>query len=278
MRQKTVVFGASGRLGRMLQKAWRGKKGIIWQSRHAIAHENALQADFCDPTDALLHAASSAGAILNLAGLTRGTHEDLQLNTKLAIKALQFAKQNSIPRVILMSSAAVYGATREPADETAMLHPLSDYAKAKIEMEQAVNAWCADNPGIDVIVLRLGNVAGSDSLPLSSDTPISLDRFPSGKGPLRSYIGPMTLAEVLKKLCATKYSNQQPLTLNIAAPQPVYMQDLLNAADQDWHFTEAPETAVEAVVLSTQKLQSMIKLPGTTSQPEVIVDEWRAQQ
>jgi len=212
--------------------------------------------------------------------------ETLAQNTTIALAALNHARQLEIPSVFLMSSAAVYGAPKNsaPLVETATPAPVSGYGQSKLAMEQAVNVWRRANPDAptNVICLRVGNVAGADRLLLNTakssvTKPLRLDRFADGSNPQRSYIGPITLANVLATLCnSTKSGTQLPKLLNIAAPEAVFMANLLGAANSPWAVQAAPKGAIKSVCIDTSTLGAFHKFTARDSDPAEIIRQWRA--
>ncbi|SFJ79403.1 NAD-dependent epimerase/dehydratase family protein [Jannaschia pohangensis] len=253
-----AVTGSTGRIGRMLRTVWAGAD-VAWLRRG-------------DPLETGLRGRS---CVVGLAGVTRGDARALAANTSTACQTLRAAEAAKVKRVILFSSAAVYGRASGPLVETAAPTPVAPYGTAKAEMEENVARWCAAHPnGPEVTILRLGNVAGADALLSSLDkTPPGLDIFPDGRSPRRSYIGPRTLAEVLVRLAI--HPGPLPEILNVAAPGTVEMAALLRAAALSWTPMRAPPAAIPEVELDTRLLQSLLPLPPDASDPARIVAEWR---
>ena len=133
-----------------------------------------------------------------LAGAVRG---DLALNAQLTEACCAAAAQAGIGQVLLASSSAVYGVNGGlPCREDTPTHPVNDYGRAKLEAEAVADRWRAR--GLAITALRIGNVAGADALlgGMRPGEPTRIDRFADGGSPVRSYIGPVTLADVLAKL------------------------------------------------------------------------------
>ena len=261
-RPTVLVLGASGRLGRMLQKAWSDDPSfaVHWQSRSGDGGIDPLT-----NSKGLARLCSEADVVLNLAGPTGGDATVHEVHPRLARAILEAGGRH----VLLMSSAAVYGQQMGPLSENALLQPLSPYARAKVEMEKVSQ---------NATVLRLGNVAGADAL-LGGTTPgrpIFLDQFPDGRTPSRSYIGPDSFARVLRALCLCLIRGDDvPSPLNIAAPRPVQMGALLDAAGLSWRPRPVPPSASPEVWLDTTALQRMVPLASDADTPEQLVAEWR---
>ncbi|MFN4157027.1 MAG: NAD-dependent epimerase/dehydratase family protein [Gemmobacter sp.] len=268
-----LVLGGTGRIGSALRAVWPTFPGglrPVWQARDGRAgflHWPILGAN-C-PDDA------ASGVILCLAG---GRADELASNTDLARATLAAARAQGGCHVFLASSAAVY-APGLGLDEDAATRPPSAYGAAKLAMETAAQAM-ANQPGAPgLTILRIGNVAGCDAL-LGGWRPgreVTLDLVPGqAGGPLRSYIGPASLGAVLAALVARAVAGAVlPRLLNIAAPHPVRMADLLRAAGLPWHWGPPNPAVIPAVTLDTARLQALVPLPPEASLPETMVREWR---
>nr|WP_281356689.1 NAD(P)-dependent oxidoreductase [Sulfitobacter algicola] len=267
-------MGSSGKIGTFLRRVWAdAEMDICWQSRKPLDDLQSIQ--FCPVSDpsSLSLAAQDCDVILNLAGVTSGSKDQLRLNTDLAISALNAARTAGVNRVILISSAAVYGGSDDDVSEIARRQPVGAYGLAKCQMEDTVlNQLRPDDPFI--FLLRLGNVVGADSLPLINSGRVGLDQLPDGRGPLRSYIGPQTLADVIRQLIELNLDRlQSPMILNIAATPPVHMEDLLKAAQCDWHFQPAPKGAIPRLTMDTAELQKLVDIPADSAAPDVMIDQ-----
>jgi UDP-glucose 4-epimerase len=119
------------------------------------------------------------------------------------------------------------------------------------------------------------NVAGADALLLNAAVPEPhfIDRFASGGGPVRSYIGPGSLARVVLALAAAP---GLPPVLNVAAPAPVAMVDLARVAGGDWRWRPAPDGAVERLTLDCSALTRHVHFAPAESTATAMVAQWRA--
>jgi nucleoside-diphosphate-sugar epimerase len=195
---------------------------------------------------------------------------DLQDHGRLARTAIAAAAAHN-GRVLLASSAAVYGNQPGSLPETAALRPAAPYGQAKQEMEQIASDE-ADRLGVPLCLLRIGNIAGIDSILGGWKPGFQLDVLTDGHTPARSYIGPETLARVLGHLCITA---DLPRELNIATPGLTEMGALLDAADRPWTARPAPPGVIAAVHLDTTRLQQLVPLPSGASHPAQMVAEWQ---
>lgn len=276
-----LVVGATGKLGRFLRAAWGAHPPAafrpLWQSRRPVAGADWVA---WDPLSG--NPMPRADAVLMLAGVTAGPPAALALNTALAEAACAAAARVGAGRVFLASSLAVYGATNAgPATEATPPAPLRPYGQAKCTMESAAAAWRAEaGPGAPAVtVLRIGNVVGADALApaLASRRRVTLDRFPGGGGPVRSYIGPGSLAGVLARLTARAVAGAVlPEVLNLAAPGGVAMADLAGAAGLPVVWQPAPAGAIENAVMDVTRLMALAPLPPGASHPAAMLAELHA--
>ncbi|AHM03752.1 hypothetical protein roselon_01364 [Roseibacterium elongatum DSM 19469] len=216
-------------------------------------------------------------ATICLAGVTPGPGADLSLNTGLAEAALTAAHRAGIGRVLVASSSAVYGAgDGTPFSETARTDPVNAYGAAKLDMERACAPW--RDKGVEVCCLRIGNVAGADALLLNvarsaPDQPLVIDRFADGRGPVRSYIGARSMADVLLTLATTP--RDLPEVLNVAAPGHVWMEDLARAAGHPFDFRDAPPTAYQSITLACARLAALHDFAPDAADPAALVTQWK---
>jgi hypothetical protein len=106
---------------------------------------------------------------------------------------------------------------------------------------------------------------------------VALDPGPDGRGPVRSYIGPATLAAALARLAALAAAGTPlPPVLNLAAPVPVAMAALLDAAGIAWTPRPGPAQSPPRVVMDCRRLTALVRLPPQAGLPRTLVAEWRA--
>lgn len=225
----------------------------------------------------------TAGVVLNLAGITPGPGRDVGQNIALALAACTAAKQAGAQHAFIISSAAVYGpGTGTDLAEDAPLNPVNLYGHAKAAMESAVQQWQAAQTGTSpqITILRIGNILGLDAL-IGAANPaksVILDPVPNVPGgPVRSYIGPRSLAQVLARLCDLALQGTSlPTVINIAAAPPVAMATLLDAAGQLWHYGPPNPAVVARVVLATDRLHALVPLPSSAGLPATMIAEWQS--
>ncbi len=277
----TVILGASGRIGRVLRLCWpeiASQSGplaaplagaeIRWQSRNPLLQRPEVAAPaLLDPLKdpaGLVQLIAGAEAVLCLAGSIPGRGMDLADNTRLACAAVQAAARAAeisgapTARVLLSSSAAVYGNQPGLLSEDSPLSPANAYGAAKAEMEQQALAL-GQQLGVPVTALRIGNIAGLDAILGGWQPGFTLDQFADGRSPQRSYIGSVTLARVLAAL--VRQSDLPPL-LNLAQSGAIEMAALLRAAELEFAWRPAPASAISEVELDVTRLRQVLSEAG----------------
>ncbi|MFW8637290.1 NAD-dependent epimerase/dehydratase family protein [Cribrihabitans pelagius] len=278
-----AVLGATGRIGRLLQRQGAAGLDLRLQARAPQPGSPAPRSGWhifdplTDP-EALAGFAEGAQVLLCLAGPVPGRGgpgmQDMGAHIRLGEAAVRAAAAAGEPgaRVLLASSAAVYGSQPGLLDEAAPLAPANAYGAAKAEMEQRAQALGAAL-GVAVTSLRIGNVAGFDAILGGWRPGFRLDRFADGQSPRRSYIGPACLARVLAALLARP---GLPAVLNLAQPGAVEMAALLTAAGRGFSWQAAAPGAIPAVELDTARLQALLPGPLAPADPARMAAEWAA--
>jgi len=270
---RILVLGASGRIGSILRRCWPEGRGI-WQARPAPGRQDGAGWLIGDPLaepPLMDRLRGEVAAVLGLAGVTPTSlrpGDDMAANIDLGLATVRIGAGLGVP-VLLASSAAVYGAQGGLLAETTPPRPVSDYGRAKAAME-ARAADLGRDLGVPVTSLRIGNIAGADAILGGWRPGFTLDRFADGRTPRRSYIGPVTLARVLERLCLTP---DLPGLLNIAAPGMVEMGALLDTAGLAWVPRPAPDGAIAQVALDVTGLCGRLPLVPATAAG--LVAEWR---
>lgn len=268
---RTLIVGASGRVGSLLSRAWQlaGHTPIL-QHRGKGLPIDLPQIDWAPLSQPVPKGLDQFSAMIILAGAVPG-RGDLALNARLADACLQAADQAGISRVILASSSAVYGANGGGASrENTPLYPVNAYGQSKIAAEAVADIW--RGRGLRVTCLRIGNVAGADALLTNPARPLPLDQFSDAQGPVRSYIGPISMARALAVLLHLDL----PKVLNFAAPLPISMASLASAAGIAWGWQAAPSTAQQHVTLNCAALTKMVPFRPEESRAPEMVRQWQA--
>ncbi|MGH2619186.1 MAG: NAD-dependent epimerase/dehydratase family protein, partial [Anaerolineales bacterium] len=90
--------------------------------------------------------------------------ECYEVNLTGSLQVLDASREAGVKRVVLASSAAVYGDFFGPVSETTPPAPLSPYAASKLGMEQAAKLF-TDSFGLPTVCLRFFNVYGPRQAP-----------------------------------------------------------------------------------------------------------------
>ncbi|GAA3859961.1 NAD(P)-dependent oxidoreductase [Celeribacter arenosi] len=253
---------------------------MVWVVRRPDAEfdDTLVWPDLSDPAPLLEHVAKFGAfdVVFGFAGVSQNSDKSdptaMAQHVSLARNTVLAAKVAGIPRVLLASSSAVYGAGKGvPFREDDPLTPVNAYGASKRDMEHAVS-------GEDgVTCLRVGNVAGADMLltnALASDgAPLTLDIFPDGHGPRRSYIGPNNLARVLVGLASVP--SPLPKLLNVAAPNPVAMDSILDAAGIKWTSRPKSASGHQDIVLDCARIAQVVPSEISEVTAEGIVADWQ---
>lgn len=276
-RAPILLTGASGRVGHMVLRHWpRARVGVVPQYRRGAPRGGLLWVPATGPRALLEYQAQRATrfrALVMLSGVTPGEGRDVTQNRAIAEATLVGAQAAGINRVIVASSSAVYGAGEGFAEEDRCA-PANLYGAAKLDMEAACARW--RDRGLEVCALRIGNVAGADALLVNAARnagQITLDCFADGTGPLRSYIGPRSLAEALATLCLL--DGPLPQVLNIAAPVPITMAALAQEAGATIRSRPAPPTAHQRITLDCRRIAAFHPFAPAESVPSEMVRQWR---
>ena len=272
----TVVFGATGRLGRVVRRHWPAAWPVKWVSRSGAEQSEAL--DLTTVSAARLgDLLDGAEAVISLAGDvgSKRRSSDAPFEDHVVIAERLATAAKGVP-LFLPSSAAVYGPELAAGGLLSETLPLSARTSAYGAKKRDMESTAIDRavPG-SICCLRIGNVAGCDAALGGWRPGFTLDVFADGRSPLRSYIGPMLFAEVLAALVLQSASSSGagalPPVLNIAQPGAVEMAGLLKAAKRPFSTRPAPPDAIARVELDVRILTGLVQVPRADTR--MIVDD-----
>lgn len=151
---RALVTGANGFLGNHLVAA------LVREGHEAAAFGGDVRerADWARhaPADVLLHLA----AVSSVPAATRDPERAWAVNADGTLRALEWARAGGARRVVLVSTAHVYGKARySPIDEAHPLAPGSPYGASKLAAEALTLAY-GRTYGIEAVVVRPFNVYG----------------------------------------------------------------------------------------------------------------------
>ncbi len=151
-----VVVGSSGRLRQALVARLEGSPGV-----HAVT-----VVDGCD--DPRLDESLAGSDVLVDLERQSCPERDHEAQARGLIRLVEAAEQAGIAHVVVLSSAAVYGAWADnpvPLTEEMSLRPNpgADYALGKVEVERRWGAWAGDGHDRTLAILRPALVVGDDA-------------------------------------------------------------------------------------------------------------------
>jgi len=164
-----------------------------------------------------------------------------------SLNVLRLAQQAGVKRVVLASSAAVYGDTEGAIPEDAPKNPASPYAVSKLAMEETARLY-SRMYGLETVCLRFFNVYGpgqSPDSPYAAVIPQFIDDLEAGLGitilgdgqQTRDFIYVDDVAEAC--LLAMEHPDASGGTFNIAGGRSI---SILNLAEiLQGFYPEAPE-------------------------------------
>ena len=258
-----VVTGSAGRVGRALRSVWGDHVAgmpVVWSARNPGQSIDLMWNIGVEPAPPLPNRA----IFLHLAGQTRGSVEELAENRRSVAFLCEKAKDSEARYVFFMSSVAVYRPEPGLIAEDHRADPQNDYGRAKFAAEDAARIALPSG----LTVLRLGNLAGADTLLTSArNGPVALDPVEHQPGgPERSYIGPQMFAKVLAELIGLAAKGAVlPDILNLAQPPALRMADLLTAAGATWHYGPKRTGVIPRMDVDVSRLSALVDLPNATA-------------
>ena len=174
MKKKIAITGGRGRLARVAAVYFRQQGYEVVLFSRTEGEGMRLLSDLFDPKimssfTALIHAAWSTVPFTSQADPGREDREDLPLLKNILESLHQIEQGASVPQLIFISSAAVYGNQKsEPATELALCKPLSGYARAKLSAEKLILQAAVYERRLKLAILRVTNLIG---LPSNEDIP-----------------------------------------------------------------------------------------------------------
>ena len=113
--------------------------------------ENAM-----DDSDTVIHLAAS----INVEDSILNPEKTHNVNVDGSINVFRACVANKVRKIIVASSAAVYGESKNlPVSENSLINPISPYGKSKLNMEKHIQKFSQDN-NLDCIILRFFNIYG----------------------------------------------------------------------------------------------------------------------
>ena len=175
-----LVTGGAGFIGKHLVKFLIENKNNVsildnfsnsdkkWISKFKKYQIKIFEGDIRNDED-ILKATKDQDLVIHLAAKIsveesiKNPSETFEINVKGTEKVLEICKKNNVKKIIVASSAAVYGEGNEKykITEQTKLNAISPYGESKIEMEKEIIKFCSNNQ-INYVILRFFNIYGLD--------------------------------------------------------------------------------------------------------------------
>lgn len=152
-KMKVAITGAAGFIGSKLSEALKAEGHEIV----SLDLEGAPPINIEDK-EALVKACAGCDAIYHLAAahrddiFPRSRYYDVNVQGTKNIMAA--AQENNISKIIFTSSFAVYGLDARTPNEKSAPAPFNDYGKSKLEAEEALQGWAAEDPARSLTIVR----------------------------------------------------------------------------------------------------------------------------
>ncbi|MDP2324054.1 MAG: NAD-dependent epimerase/dehydratase family protein [Gammaproteobacteria bacterium] len=227
---RIAVTGAGGFLGTHLLRQLRARfpdahlSGVVRSSpAHSVV--GVTYAQRLEPADYTLHLAGGG----SVGGSLRDPVADLLLNTRGTVEVLEQLRTVGTGRLVIASSAAVYGRLEGLVSEGQPASPVSPYGVSKLASELYVHAYESLH-GLDACVARIGNAYGPGQRQLAiydlarralrESPPLRLH----GTGEeVRDFIH---ASDVADSLIIIAQAGHRGATYNVASGHPVSMKDV----------------------------------------------------
>jgi len=152
---RLVVTGAYGFIGKNLVRELKrhGKDEIICLDKDDYSEKNPLDEKIA--CDVIYHLAGNS----NITMSWESPLNDLASNVADVIRILEWGREKKAKKIILASSAAVYGAMNGKLDEDNILKPISPYGLSKATAEKYATLY-NKKWDVDIRIARIGNPYG----------------------------------------------------------------------------------------------------------------------
>lgn len=243
--RKILITGGAGFIGSHLAQVLfeYGSEVRSFDLKHSpFEHIDSIQGNILD-RDSLGKAIKGCDAVIHLAAqisVPRSLdypEETMNINVVGTENVLDLAKKHGIKRIILASSAAVYGDSAIlPLKEDYLGNILSPYASSKLKNEE--QAIQARENGLETVALRFFNVYGTGQSfegPYGSVIPKITEKIAHGENPIifgdglqsRDFIHVSDVAQSILQLLNIHWDQTISPVYNIATQQQTSLLDLI---------------------------------------------------
>jgi UDP-glucose 4-epimerase len=228
------------------------------------------------PVSRIVHLAAQISVVRSV----QNPLQDVRINYGGTVQVLEYARSHAVEKVVLASSAAVYGDVTElPVRETATLHPLSPYGIDKLGGEHWLHYYSAVH-GVPGTALRFFNVYGprqDPRSPYSGVISIFADRAMAGR-PLtifgtgeqtRDFVYVGDVARAIVRACLS--SDGDRAVINVGTGREVTVNELartiVRLCGDRSEITHAPQRAGEIArsVAEVERLRTILGLTAETT-------------
>jgi UDP-glucose 4-epimerase len=231
------------------------------------------------PVERIVHLAAQVSVVHSIANpLT-----DLRINYGGTVHVLEYARAAGVKKVVMASSAAVYGDVTEfPVDEDAVCHPVSPYGAHKLASEHALFYYSAVH-GVQTTALRFFNVYGprqDPSSPYSGVISIFADRAGGARDLMIFGDGEQTrdfvyVGDVVRAIVGALFADG-PATdraaINVGTGAEITVKELariiVELSGKSSRITHAPARAGE-IVRSVARVDRLASLLGVRAQTQL---------
>jgi UDP-glucose 4-epimerase len=244
---------AAGYPVRVLDDLSTGDEANLRRHRGAL---RIMRGDLRD-RDAVRAAMSDAQVVFHLAAISSVQRsivdpvESIDVNVRGAMQVLQMAQESGVRRVILASSAAVYGDSDAlPLSEREAPKPLSPYAVHKLACEHLCKVF-TQMYGLETVALRYFNVYGSRQRPdaeYAAAIPRFVERLRHNEAPVIYGDGEQTrdfihISDVVRaNLLAAESPTACGCAINIASGQGASVNEVVRILTELTGATVAPRS------------------------------------
>lgn len=229
------------------------------------------------PVERIVHLAAQVSVVHSI----ENPLVDMQINYGGTLHVLEYARAMHVKKVVLASSAAVYGDVEElPVAEEARCRPLSPYGVDKLASELALDCYASVH-AVPTTSLRFFNVYGprqDPSSPYSGVISIFTDRARAGQ-PLRIYgEGQQTrdfvfVGDVVRAIVAALGDSNARLVANVGTGHEISVLELartvIDLCGNNSAIEHAPSRAGE-ILRSCAKVERLRETLGVVAETKLV--------
>jgi UDP-glucose 4-epimerase len=206
---------------------------VVCDVVHGIATALAPLTKVYGPVERIIHLAAQVSVVHSVANPL----VDMSINYGGTLHVLEYARAHDVKKVVLASSAAVYGdVTQMPVGEDIACRPVSPYGIDKYASELALDYY-ANVHGVPTTSLRFFNVYGprqDPSSPYSGVISIFTDRARAGRSLTIFGDGSQTrdfvfVGDVVRGIVAASQDGNSRLVANVGTGSEVTVLELAKA-------------------------------------------------